>query len=185
MEKVGQKYITQILGVNNKTPGYIGKEDMKRKKRYSANVEKAMGWEDRMRKGKGNSLLQVFWKERRRDEEHKKQKWRMRKGAQIDKCRVEEKEIDKWIENKEPWIQYLKEAEEEKEASRKDEKIGGLKFNSKQKEIRTRGIPKYVHITGKEKERGVEKRHTFGYGNGSKEKNEAEKNQQRQRSGFG
>ena len=40
MEKVKEKYLRWILGVDSKTPGYIVKEEMKRRERFSANVER-------------------------------------------------------------------------------------------------------------------------------------------------
>ena len=42
MEKVEEKYLRWILGVDRKTPGYIVQEEMKRRERFSANVERAM-----------------------------------------------------------------------------------------------------------------------------------------------
>ena len=51
MEKVREKHRRWMLGVYIKTPGYIVKKEMKRKERFMANVERAMSWEDRMRKG--------------------------------------------------------------------------------------------------------------------------------------
>ena len=63
---------------------------------------------------------------------------------------VAEEEIDKWIENEEPWIERLKKVEEEMEVSRRKEKIEGSRFNARYKEIRTKGISKYI-LEGKKR----------------------------------
>ena len=76
--------------------------------------------------------------------------WSKQRGTQIRKCGVVEEEIDKWIENEEPWIERLKKVEEGMEVLRRKEKIEGSRFNTRYKKIRTKGMPKYI-LEGKKR----------------------------------
>ena len=46
-------------------------------------------------------------------------------------------EVDRWTEEKEPWIKWLKQREEESNGRRRNEEIQQSRYNKRYKEIRT------------------------------------------------
>lgn len=59
MERVEERYLRWVMGVDGITPGYLIREKLQREKIRSRASRKAWGYERRLKKGKGGELARL------------------------------------------------------------------------------------------------------------------------------
>lgn len=63
MERLEERDLRWVLGVDRSTPGYLMKEELQRKKLRERTGKRAWGFEKRMEEGKGGELVKRCWEE--------------------------------------------------------------------------------------------------------------------------
>lgn len=63
IERIQEKYIRWILGLDWRTPGYIVTGEGKREKLRTKAGRRAMKYEEKLREGKGSELARKCWEE--------------------------------------------------------------------------------------------------------------------------
>jgi hypothetical protein len=61
MERLEERYLRWVFGLDSKTPGYIVREEIKRNKLRERAGRRAWGFEKRLEEGKGSVLTRICW----------------------------------------------------------------------------------------------------------------------------
>jgi len=75
VERLQERYIRWVLEVDGRTPGYIVKEERKRKKMRTRLGRRAMGYEEKIEKGGGSECVKICWEEIRKRGEKELSRW--------------------------------------------------------------------------------------------------------------
>lgn len=62
MERLKERYLRWVLGVDRRTPGYLVREELQREKIKERAGRRAWGFERRLEEGKGGELVRKCWK---------------------------------------------------------------------------------------------------------------------------
>lgn len=65
IERLVERYLKWILGIEERTSGYLVREELERDKLWSRAGRKTMAFEKKFNEGKGNELARRCWKEMR------------------------------------------------------------------------------------------------------------------------
>lgn len=65
MEKLQERFLRWVMGVEERTPGYMVREEIKKEKLRSRTERRAWGFEERLMKGGGSVLAQKYLQELR------------------------------------------------------------------------------------------------------------------------
>lgn len=60
VERMLERFLRWVLGVDGRTPGYMVREELQRKKMRSRAVRRAWGFKERLREGEGGVLARRF-----------------------------------------------------------------------------------------------------------------------------
>lgn len=63
MERLEERYLRWLLGVDRRTPRYLVREELQRERLGERAGRRAWGFEKRLEKGKGNELARMCWEE--------------------------------------------------------------------------------------------------------------------------
>ena len=63
MERIEERFLKWVLGVNGETPGYMVREELQRDKVRGRAGRRVWGYEERLREGKGSELARKCWEE--------------------------------------------------------------------------------------------------------------------------
>jgi len=75
IERVQERYMRWVLGLDGRTPGYMVREEGKREKMRTRLERRAMGYEERLEKGGGGEWARKCWEEVKRRGEEGDSKW--------------------------------------------------------------------------------------------------------------
>jgi len=64
MERLEERYLRWVFGLNSKTPGYLVREEVKRNK-LRERAGRKEGFEKKLEEGKGSKLTRLCWEEMR------------------------------------------------------------------------------------------------------------------------
>lgn len=67
MEKLEERYLRWVLGVDRGTPGYLVREELQREKLRGRTGRRAWRFEKRLEEGKGNVLARRCWEKMREE----------------------------------------------------------------------------------------------------------------------
>lgn len=123
MERLEERYIRWILGVDSRTPGYMVREEMQREKVRVRAGKRAWSWEKKMEEGKGSEIARSCWREMRKriKEGRVGSKWKREResyfeerGWKIEEVEVKREEGEDWFGEilKYDWKEQRKERRE-------------------------------------------------------------------------
>jgi len=84
LERVEERYLRWLFGLDSKIPGYIIREEIKRNKLRERAGIRAWSFEKRLEKGLGSELARICWRElreRSRVEQDQRGKWKERSSS--------------------------------------------------------------------------------------------------------
>jgi len=146
MEKLEEKYLRWVLGVDYMTPWYLIREELQREKIRSRAWRRAWGFERRLEEGRGGAISRKCWEER---------KERVRRGKVLSEW---EKERERFGEERgivmselgEEWEDGINRCEEwekgerERQERERWERIKESKYNRWYKWVKEIGVPGYL-----------------------------------------
>lgn len=146
MERLEEKYLRWVFGLDSRTPGYLIREEVERDKLRERAGRRAWRFERRLEEGKGSKLARLCWEEvRRRGREREtgsgweeeRRKFFEDRGGDVREVEERRKEGDRWFEEM---------MRRDKESQREDRKqrIKESRYNRWYKEIRVEGVPEYL-----------------------------------------
>lgn len=145
VEKVQERYLRWIIGVDRVTPGYVVREETKRRKLRIETADRARRYEEKSKKNENKRLMRECWKEvdkgktmeTRTSWGNERERYYNRCGMSsegIEKGRQEGKEVGKWLMERDTEVM-------EQETTNKIEKAT---YGWRYKFIRTVGTPRYM-----------------------------------------
>jgi len=146
MERMQERYLRWILGVDSRTPGYLVREELQREKMKSRAGKRALMFEKRLEEGRGNELGRRCKEEIERNLEKRKELSDWEKGR---KKFLEEKGIENIRREGRGgeggiWTRELERMDKEKQREERWEKIRESKYNRWYGKVKGEGIPKYL-----------------------------------------
>ncbi|KMQ91217.1 hypothetical protein RF55_8945 [Lasius niger] len=146
MERLEEKYLKWVLGVEGKTPGYLIREELQRVKLRGRAGSRAWGFEKRLEEGKGGHLARMCWKEmRERWKEGKTgSSWEMGRRKFFEDKGIKIEEVERRRGEGEMWFGELLARDREEQRKERWKKIGESKYNKWYKEVKGEGIPGYL-----------------------------------------
>jgi len=72
LEKMEERYMRWVLGVEGKTPGYLVREEIQREKLCVRAGKRAWEYERRLREGKGSEIARKCWEEMKENQKAKR-----------------------------------------------------------------------------------------------------------------
>ncbi|XP_077280504.1 uncharacterized protein LOC143907534 [Temnothorax americanus] len=150
IERLQERYLRWVLGVERCIPGYMIREELQREKLRGRAVMRAWGYEKKLEEGKGGELARECWEEVKR---------RAKRGVSRGGWEEERKEAAESRGWKIEEVEELREdgmwrgedvLEREKRMQREErwKEIGEAKFNKWYGMIKGEGIPEYLKKTG-------------------------------------
>lgn len=106
MERLEEKYIKWVLGVERETPGYMVREEIQREKLRGRAGNRAWGFEKRLERGEGSELARMRWEEirMRAKERRGKTEWEKERSFFEDRD-VRAEDISKLEEERKEWYE--------------------------------------------------------------------------------
>jgi len=144
IERVQEKYIKWILGLDKNTPGYIVREEMKTDKIRVDAGKLAVKYEDRMRERVHCKILQECWKMRRMTVGNDREAYYKRNGYAIE-------EIERRRENGRWMYVELCERDRDIEKQERRERIRESRYNDKYEKLLHNNLPEYLKRESKNK----------------------------------
>jgi len=148
MERIEERYLRWVLGVDARTPGYMVREELQREKLRGRMGRRAAGFERRLEEGRGSGLARMCWEEMR----ERNRKGRESSGWERERRRFfEERGIEVESEERErregegdDWFRELEKRDKEKQRRERKERIEKSKSNRWYKEVKGEGVPGYL-----------------------------------------
>ena len=146
LERIQERYLRWILGVDWGTPGYMVREELQREKLRTRMGRRAWGYEKRLEEGKGGGLAKVCLgeiKERAKkggelsDWERERREYFEGKGMKL-------REIEERREKGEFRWEEIEDWEKKKQRDERREKIERSEYNKWYKQVKGEGIPGYL-----------------------------------------
>lgn len=155
MEKVQERYLKWILGLDIYTPGYVVMEEIKRDKFRIDTGERAHRYEERIRNDNRKELVKECWKERERDESRGViTRWGEKRMKYFHRCGWSTKELERRRELGESVGAMVKERDRDVQKQVREYEIETSKYAKRYREIKKKGWPLYIR---KGKDRNGEK----------------------------
>jgi hypothetical protein len=89
VEKLQEKYLRGVVGVDRETPGYIVREECKRNRLRMKGGKRAAKFEDKMDGREKCSILTEWWREKKKNTEKKEsEKYYQRTREEVDRLRA-------------------------------------------------------------------------------------------------
>jgi len=134
LERMKERYMRWLLGIEGKTPGYLVREEMHREKLCVRAGRRAWEYERRLREGKGSEIARKCWEEMR--ERAKKGKglseWEKERLEFFERKGIKMEEVEKNIEeveNGEVWSREWVKKERDKQERERWERIESSRYN--------------------------------------------------------
>jgi len=146
IERVEERFLRWVLGVDARTPGYLVREEVKREKLRERAGNRAWRFEKRLEEGRGSEIATECRKEMRKRGrkgrvmagwEEERRHFFEERGVSIEE--VEGREI----ENGE-WIWELAKRDRERQREERGRWIRESRYNKWYKEVKVEGIPSYL-----------------------------------------
>lgn len=141
IERVQEKYLKWILGLDRETPGYIVREELKRNKLRVETGKRAVKFEERMKERKECKILLEGWKEREKDEGKEKkgerEKYYERNGYSV-------REIERKRRMGIGMKEELSMRDRDIDMQERRMRIRESRYNSEYERIMTEDKPKYL-----------------------------------------
>lgn len=107
IERLEERYMKWVLGLERRTPRYMVREEIKREKLSERARKRTWGFEERLREGKGSELTRLCWWEMREEAmkgkrriggwEEKRKRFFKDRGWEIKEVERRRKEGDGWF----------------------------------------------------------------------------------------
>lgn len=149
VEKLEERYLRWVLGVEGRTPGYLVREELQRDKLEGRAGRRALGFEKRLEEGKGSKLARKCmreWRERwrkgkiREGWEEERKDFFERRGMGVEEMERRREEEEGGGE----WEREWERGERERQRRERWEKIRESRYNRWYREIKGEGIPGYL-----------------------------------------
>jgi len=146
MERLEERYLRWLFGIDNRTPGYLLREEIKRYKLRERAGRRAWGFEKRLEEGKGSELTRLCWEEMR--ERCRKGKvgsdWEEERGKFFMERGMEVREVERRRTEGELWFGELIIKDKEKQREEREQKIRESRYCRWYGVIKTDGVPEYL-----------------------------------------
>lgn len=146
MERLEERYLRWMLGVDKWTPAYLVREELQREKLRIRAGRRVWSFERRLEEGRGSNLARKCWEEVRErakvgkagsDWERERKKFFEERGKKVEEVEEKREEGVDWFED------VLKE-DRKKQREERREKIEGSSYNKWYKMVKGEGIPGYL-----------------------------------------
>lgn len=146
MEILEERYIRWVLGVDGRTPGYLVREKMQRQKLKGRAGIRALGYEERLREGKGNELARMCWEEviKRANKKEAGSGWEKERRKFLEDKKIKNEEIEQGRSGEGDWFEKAIKVEKEKQREKRWEKIENATYNKWYKWIKGQRVPAYL-----------------------------------------
>jgi len=146
MERLEERYLRWMLGVDRRTPGYLVREELQREKLKGRAGRRAWGYEKRLEQGRGNELARKCWEEiKERGREGKKiSDWERERERFFGERGMSLEEVERGREGEGEWFTEIEGRERENQRTGRWEDIKESRYNKWYKEIKGAGIPEYL-----------------------------------------
>ncbi|XP_046141609.1 protein MNN4-like [Osmia bicornis bicornis] len=152
MEGVQERILKRTLGVDWCTPGYMIREETQRSKVSLKAGRLAWGFERRMLEGRGGELArkcleEIIFREQR---ERPKSKWEEERKKFFEERGIEQTKLEEKRRRREMGFEEIEEADIRMQEKERWDKILEARYNKWYKEIKEKGMPKYLEKGWKE-----------------------------------
>src|SRR5436190_13640875 len=132
MEKLEERYLRWVLGVDGRTPGYMVREELQREKLRTRAGKRAWGFEKRMEEGRGGELARECWREmRERAREGKTgSNWERERKEYFEEKGWRTEEVERRREEGSGWLGEILKKDVEEQRKERWEKIVRSEYNS-------------------------------------------------------
>lgn len=146
VERLEERYLRWVLGVDRRTPGYLVREELQREKIKERAGRRAWGFKKRLEEGKGGELARRCWEEikERRRKGKTNSDWEKEREGFFEKRGVSLEDMERGREEEGVWFGEMEKKEREKQRKERWEKIKGSQYNTWYKEVKREGIPGYL-----------------------------------------
>lgn len=146
IERIEEKYMRWVLGVDSRTPGYLVREEMQRDKLRGRTGGRAWGYEKRLSEGKGSDLARRCWIEMRERSKGvgKISDWEIERKKFFEERGFSLEEVEGERENGEWGFEKIIESEKELQRRERWERIRESRYNKWYGEVKGEGIPGYL-----------------------------------------
>ena len=150
IERVQEKYLRWVLGVEWRTPGYMVREESKRDKMRLRMGRRAVRYEEKLEEGEGSEWTRGCWEEVKKREGKRASIWEEQRKGFYKERGMSEELVKRIRREGGEVIGQLEERDREVQAQERFERIEKSRWNKWYKEIRTVGLPRYLKEYGKE-----------------------------------
>jgi len=146
MERLEERYLRWVFGLDSKTPGYIVREEVKRNKLRERAVKRAWGFEKRLEEGKGSELTRLCWEEMREKcrEGKSRSDWEEERGKFFRERELDVREVERRRMEDDMWFGEVIKRDREMQWEERDQKINESRYGRWYKSVKTVGIPEYL-----------------------------------------
>ncbi|XP_071568694.1 uncharacterized protein [Temnothorax nylanderi] len=146
MERLEERYIRWVLGVDGKTPWYLVREELQREKLRGRAGISAWRFEKKLEEGKGSELARLCWEELKGREKEGRagSSWEREREGFLEERGVGLKELERLREEGDGWHRKLVGGDKETQRKERWEKIEKSDYNRWYKVIKGEGIPGYL-----------------------------------------
>ena len=146
LERMQEKYLKWLLGVEWGTPGYMIREELQRDKVKTRAGRRAWTFEGRLAEGKGSALARKCWEEMRERMERGKEisAWERERQDFFRERGIEGNEWEKWRQGTGEEWRRMEEKEKKLQREERWEKIKCSRYNKWYWRVKKEGIPKYL-----------------------------------------
>ncbi|XP_071581079.1 uncharacterized protein [Temnothorax nylanderi] len=146
MERLEERYIRWVLGVDGRTPWYLVREELQREKLRGRAEMSAWRFEKKLEEGKGSELARICWEELKGREKEGRvgSSWERERGGFFEDRGVGLEELERLREDGDEWHRKLFRGDKETQRKERWEKIEKSDYNRWYKVIKGEGIPGYL-----------------------------------------
>ncbi|XP_067208521.1 golgin subfamily A member 6-like protein 26 [Linepithema humile] len=146
MERIEERYLRWVLGVEAGTPGYLVREELQREKIRGRADKRAWGFEKRLEEGGGSEIARECRKEmKERFKEGKvRSDWEKERKKFFEEREITIEEVERKREEGEEWYGELERKDREEQRKERWERIKESRFNRWYRKVKGEGIPGYL-----------------------------------------
>jgi len=144
IERLEERFLKWILGVEGSTPSYMVREELQRDKLRGRGARRARAYEKRIEEGSGSELGRECWKEIKKREGKATVGWEKERIDLLQSGRIEGERVILEEKGEENWFNRIIERDIERQRNERKKKITESRYNRWYKEIKGEGIPEYL-----------------------------------------
>jgi len=150
VERLQERYIRWILGVEGRTPGYMVREEGKRDKMRTRMGRRAIAYEEKLERGEGTLWARRCWEEIKERGNRRGSVWEEQRKSFYEERGVSVEWVRGQRERGVEVREVVEQRDKEIQQQERFERIQRSRWNRWYKEIRTLGMPRYLKEKWKE-----------------------------------